>query len=57
MRYLHITFEFAQVVVGFLTHDGAVETFWFELYPLCERGRHKVIIVIIFDTRRLLRGI
>ena len=33
-RYLHITLKFVEVVVGLLTHDGAVEMFWLELYLL-----------------------
>lgn len=42
-RYLHVTLKFVEVVVGFLTHDGVVETLRFELYLLRERGCREVI--------------
>lgn len=41
--YLHITLKSVEVVVGFLTHDGVVEMFRFELHLLWERGCPEVI--------------
>lgn len=36
--YSQVTPALAEVVVGFLTHDGVTEAFWVQVAPLQERG-------------------